>query len=80
MIDDGNGWISDSSGERRPDWRDSYVVVWVAGSNDGGDGKGKVEVWNRYDTTLREETIIKIEEALKEVGIEGGLVSVGGKE
>lgn len=70
MIDDGDGWISDSSGERRPDWRDSYVVLWVSVS---GDGEGRVEVWNRFrQRGLTEETVGRIREALREVGVEFG--------
>ncbi|KAK0644261.1 hypothetical protein B0T16DRAFT_460338 [Cercophora newfieldiana] len=75
MIEDGDGWISDSSGERRADWRDSFVVVWVVAGE--REGKGVVEVWNRFGKPgLRGETVSKIQKALKEVGVEGDLVRV----
>jgi len=38
MRDDGDGWISDSSGERRGDWRDSFVVVSVCVSEVNSSG------------------------------------------
>jgi len=38
MRDDGDGWISDSSGERRGDWRDSFVVVSVSVSEINSSG------------------------------------------
>ncbi|KAK1750925.1 hypothetical protein QBC47DRAFT_392902 [Echria macrotheca] len=75
MIDDGDGWISDDSGERRGDWRNSYVVVW----NEGPEEKG-VDVWDRWGRTrpLSVGTIRKIREALRAAGVEGELVKVAG--
>ncbi|KAK3374564.1 hypothetical protein B0H63DRAFT_480491 [Podospora didyma] len=75
MIEDGDGWISDSSGERRADWRNSYVVVHVEGDGEDekekGDGPG-IEVWSRrgWWKPLYPETVGKIKDALKGAGLE----------
>ncbi|KAK1781510.1 hypothetical protein QBC45DRAFT_405694 [Copromyces sp. CBS 386.78] len=72
MTEDGSGWIVDNSGEARPDWRNSYVVVYIG--NDLGNlknvGEGTIEIWDRFGPSgpLREETIEKIREALKGLG------------
>lgn len=72
MNDDGSGWIVDNSGEARPDWRNSYVVVYIG--NDLGKlrnvGEGTIEIWDRFGPsgTLREETVEKIREALQALG------------
>jgi len=129
MHDDGDGWISDSSGERRGDWRDSFVVVSVSESNSSGSGSSPssvgglesgvgdgesdddegavgvvvvdektyaedekekvrgggnvqvgIEVWSAFGDRrlLTAETIRKIRDALRGVGVEGGLVRVVG--
>ncbi|KAJ4386966.1 hypothetical protein N0V85_007872 [Neurospora sp. IMI 360204] len=72
MNEDGSGWIVDNSGESRPDWRNSYVVVYIG--NDLGKlknvGEGTIEIWDRFGPSgpLREETVDKIREALKGLG------------
>lgn len=76
MNDDGSGWIVDNSGEARPDWRNSYVVVYIG--NDLGKlknvGEGTIEIWDRFGPSgpLKEETVEKIKEAL--------LKDLGGKD
>ncbi|KAK3391456.1 hypothetical protein B0T20DRAFT_79555 [Sordaria brevicollis] len=76
MNDDGSGWIVDNSGEARPDWRNSYVVVYIG--NDLGKlknvGEGTIEIWDRFGPSgpLKEETVEKIKQAL--------LKDLGGKD
>ncbi|KAK0623909.1 hypothetical protein B0T14DRAFT_565226 [Immersiella caudata] len=73
MIPETNGMISDTSGEWRPDWRNSYAVVLI-GTADGAE-ECAVEVWDdgAEFTPLSGETIGKIKDALKGVGVEGEL-------
>ena len=61
MIDQGDGWIADSSGEVRGDWRNSYVVVMVSGEDEKAEPA--VEIWDRFGT-LTDGTIEKIRVAL----------------
>jgi hypothetical protein len=65
MIDTGDGWIADTSGERRGEWRNSYVVVY---SQPIADGLGAgVEIWDRFgpQKPLSKETIRKIRDAIR---------------
>ncbi|KAK3316553.1 hypothetical protein B0H66DRAFT_297837 [Apodospora peruviana] len=79
MIDDGNGWISDSSGERRPDWRMSYVVVYIIDHGEGEEehggavDDGGIEIWDNRGAgrPLSDETVGKIKTALRGVGGDG---------
>ena len=87
MLEEEGGWIGDGSGERRGDWRDSYVVVYRHNDSEkekrGGEEKeeggleGVVEVWDRWGGSpsggLTGETIGKIRDALKGVVVEGEL-------
>ncbi len=65
MIQDGSGWISDASGECRADWRNTYVVVYITGSETGPS----IEIWDRFGRTrpLTSETIGKMRAALEAV-------------
>ncbi|KAK4166826.1 hypothetical protein QBC43DRAFT_10652 [Cladorrhinum sp. PSN259] len=64
------GWIVDSAGERRPDWRARYAVVRVR-ETEGS----RTEVW--ASSSLTDETIEKIKDtALEKAGVEGNLVPV----
>ncbi|KAK0702341.1 hypothetical protein B0H67DRAFT_595514 [Lasiosphaeris hirsuta] len=63
MIEDGL-WISDSSGERRGDWRNSYVVALVNEETWGPS----IEVWDQFGpASLSSKTLEKIRTALKEI-------------
>ncbi|KAK3996211.1 hypothetical protein QBC44DRAFT_355783 [Cladorrhinum sp. PSN332] len=62
-----SGWIVDSAGESRPDWRKRYVVVRVH------EGEAfRVEVWT--SDSLTAETIEKIKDALQRAGVDGDLL------
>lgn len=67
MIEDGSGWISDSSGERRADWRNSYVVVFVSDTCD--EAASGIEIWEHFGPSrpLSKGTVSKIRAALDEV-------------
>lgn len=69
MIDDGTGWISDSSGERRADWRNSYLVVVSVSDDDERLEFNSVEIWERFGPSRRlsDETVGKIRDSLGEV-------------
>jgi hypothetical protein len=79
MTEEINGMISDPSGEWRPDWRNSYVVVLIRKVDEHAGPQEQrecvVEVWdhNGGDRPLSEETVGKIKDALKAAGIEGEL-------
>jgi hypothetical protein len=66
MVDDDNGWISDSAGERRADWRNLYVVVYYHATADAEAG---IEVWDSIGPRRRltDETIGKIRDAIHKV-------------
>ncbi|KAK4462873.1 hypothetical protein QBC42DRAFT_345990 [Cladorrhinum samala] len=66
MTEDG-GWIVDSAGERRPDWRKRYVVVRI---NEGETFR--VEVW--ASGPLTSETIEKIKDAMQRARVDGDLL------
>ncbi|KAK4442066.1 hypothetical protein QBC34DRAFT_419294 [Podospora aff. communis PSN243] len=83
MIVETNGMISDPGGEWRPDWRHGYAVVLIRDEKDAG--RRVVEVWNDGGelSPLSGETIGKMRDALKSVGIEDELhplVVDGGRE
>lgn len=89
LFDDGDGWISDASGERRGDWRDSFCVVlvdfgvqgdfegvWSVG--EGSEGLG-IEVWDHWGGSrprLTAETVGRIRDALVGVGVVAELKEV----
>ncbi|KAM7221843.1 hypothetical protein V8F06_002836 [Rhypophila decipiens] len=71
MIEDGSGWISDTSGEARADWRNSYVVVFLDDTVD--QVTNGIEIWERFGPTrpLSDETVGKIRDAFGQVGRRG---------
>ncbi|KAK3375695.1 hypothetical protein B0T24DRAFT_205419 [Lasiosphaeria ovina] len=83
MVDEGDGWIGDGSGERRADWRDSYVVAYIHGSGSSSAGGEKseknqgqapaIEIWNRFGPTrpLQDATLAQITAALDAVPDDG---------
>ncbi|KAK0733066.1 hypothetical protein B0T26DRAFT_669519 [Lasiosphaeria miniovina] len=83
MVDEGDGWIGDGSGERRADWRDSYVVAYVHGSGSSSAGGEKseknegqtpaIEIWNRFgpERPLQDATLAQIRAALDAVPDDG---------
>ena len=68
MIED-DGWIADSGGERRPDWRQRYAAVRL---HEGG--ALRAEVW--ASGALTAETIAKIKDSLKGAGVDSELLPV----
>ena len=66
MIDDDSGWISDSSGERRADWRNFYVVVYYEATAEDEAG---IEVWDSIGRhrRLTSLTFKKIQDAMRKV-------------
>ena len=73
MVVETNGMVSDPGGEWRPDWRNSYTVVLIRGEDDAG--ACAVEVWDDRGEyrPLSGDTIGKIKDALKAVGVEDEL-------
>ncbi|KAI9167967.1 hypothetical protein HJFPF1_04110 [Paramyrothecium foliicola] len=66
MVDDNDGWISDSAGERRADWRRMYVVVYYHATANAECG---IEVWESVGSgsKLTDETFGKIQDAIRRV-------------
>lgn len=73
MIEDGSGWISDDSGERRADWRNSYLVFYITpGAENEKREDVEILVCHRFRPSkpLSVETIGKIRDALRGVSDE----------
>lgn len=62
--DPGSGLILDDSGEGRPDWRNSYVVVYYEAT---AEREAAVEVWDSYAKwrRLTDQTFRKIQSAMR---------------
>lgn len=69
MIEDPSGLICDSSGEGRPDWRNSYAVVYHEAT---GVEEAGIEVWDSYAKyrRLTDGTLQKIKDALRKTGVQ----------
>ncbi|KAH7324282.1 hypothetical protein B0I35DRAFT_158882 [Stachybotrys elegans] len=67
MVDDDSGLIGDGSGEARPDWRNSYVVIYYEAI--AGEGAG-IEVWDSigYGRRLTDATLEKMRDAIRATG------------